>query len=281
MWILALIPGANADTWGPFFDGIVSPPRDDAPTDGQILVAANFLPLVTVAEGPDAPFELDPQLLTGVGAPPRVVVPAPPAGYVPGATYRVRVEDIGYDSGLDEITFTVGEGPAPDAGDVTSIDTTVDPWSEPTTYAWGCCEPTRLVQIAAEVPGADPWAYVELVGQFDLGRPSQITTEEIHTHLDLALGPGPHVLSFEQWRDSGPQPPCVLVRPVSASGHPGAAPEVCPGDLGGIDGCGCNSTTPVGLGFLPWLGALAWIRGTRSAAAPSGSTGPPAPPRSG
>ena len=135
-------------------------------------------------------------------------------------------------------------------------------WSEETEYPWGCCARTRTVTVDVEVPDADPWSYVMLVGLFDLGYANQITQEEEHTRLDVQPGAGPHTLSVLQWEEDGmAQPPCFDIVAVSASGVSGPAEEVCPdGDEPGADdaidgnatseGCGCATSDGAPAGSL-------------------------------
>jgi len=270
-----LLASALADTWGPVDTGFISATRLDAPTDAQLVYGANFEPEAQAVAGPDTPFDLDSRQLTGVGAPPRVVLSSP-EGWEASETYTLSV--LGYyggDSGGDpptELTFTVGADPAPDAQAPVVGEVTLGPWSEDEDYAWGCCLPTRTMEVEVEVPDADMWAYVELVGEFDLGRASQITEQPIHTHLDVGLGPGPHLLGFQQWEENGlPQPPCFEIASVSASGVSGPLERVCTtlddtDDTVGTTGCGCGtSSSPVPASAAWVLLGLLWRR--RSAAA--------------
>lgn len=237
---------AHADTWGPWQDGFVSPAREDVPSDAVVIYASNYLPEVTVTSGPGAPFALGARYLTGVGASSRAVTLRPPrGGWVAGEAYVLSA--LGYTTEEGEVatlTFTAGEEAAGDPGAPRVDAIALGAWSGEIDYAWGCCLPTRRIEVSVEVPEADPWSRVEIVGRFDLGRPSQVTTSEQNTHLDVALGAGPHVLTIEQWEDDrGPQPPCFDVVSVSAASTVGPAETICTADLepapepGPIGGC--------------------------------------------
>ena len=268
--LLALLPAHANDSY--FVEGFVIDTRTDAPTDAQLLVAANVGPTATVVSGPGAPFQLESERITGVGPPPRAVLWPPPGGWEPGATYTVQVEAFSYGDEhevADELTFTVGTeaaggAPAPVVG---TVETT--PWTEDQAHAWGCCDPTRRVRVPVDLPGADPWDRVELVGDFDFDDPSEITVDAIHEHLALELGAGPHVLEFAQWFDDGiAQPPCFDVVSVSAAGSVSASERRCvrdgpdetdetdetdgtDGTDGAMAGSGCSSA-PGGLASMGW-----------------------------
>ena len=199
--------------------------------------------------------------VTGVGAPPRIEIQPPEGGWSAGLTYTVAVG--GYPYAYEEtpeppaeLVFVAGETNAPAAGPFVTEELSIGDWSEETDYAWGCCHPVRAVELDVSVPDADPWSRLEIVGAFDLGRPSQITTDEIHTHLDVAVGPGEHTLAFTQWLDErGPQPPCFDVVAVSAAGERGSRETFCTDEDGIVgDGAlasalGCSTAG----GGVPWL----------------------------
>jgi hypothetical protein len=252
MWWLVLAT-ASADTWGPFEDGFVSGSREDAPVDGVVLYAANYSPEVTATDSAGDAQLLESLFVTGVGAPPVVAIQPPEGGWVAGETYTLSV--LGYHQ-YDEtpgepvasLSFTASDESAPDAVAPQVFGWRMSGWSKPMHYAWGCCEPVRTITVDVMRDDADPWSWTEVVGRFDLGRPSQITTEEIHTHLDVAVGSGLTSLSFDQWldEDSGPQPPCFDVVAVAANGEaiPGESfcaidDQVVPAGEGS-DVCGCG-----------------------------------------
>lgn len=258
---LVLVTNAFANTWAPYDGGFVSPSRDDAPIDGVVLYAANYLPEVTATDPDGVAVVLASTLVTGVGAEPRLAIHPPDGGWVPGQSYELAVSGYGYDTTAPptELSFTAGTevAPAPEAplADVPAIG----PWSADTNYGWGCCRPTRTVEIDVSVPSGDAWAWVEIVGAFDFGEPSQITTQEVHTHLDVAVGPGDHTLGFVQWLDDrGPQPPCWDVVAMSAAGVAGPRETSCTDEDGLVDdgesadsSAGCATTRGnTGLWFL-------------------------------
>jgi uncharacterized protein (TIGR03382 family) len=240
--VLAFCVRAGANSWGPYDDGFVIEARTDAPIDAVLVYVANYLPVASATDGGGNEVALGSALLTGVGSDPRVALSPPDGGWGVGASWNVAV--LGYD-GTDGVAatlaFTTGTEPAAPPADVVVGEITVGAWSGPTTYPWGCCLPIRTVRVPVSVPTADPWGWVEVVGRFDLGRPSQITTEEVHQHLDLEVGPGEHVLEFVQWEDDrGPQPPCFDVVAVSASGVRGAPQPHCTDEAGTAGGTATN-----------------------------------------
>lgn len=264
--MLSLLVGvAFAKTWAPYDGGFISPPRDDVPTDGVVLYAANYEPEVVAVDTDGNVVVLTATLVTGVGAEPVVALHPPAGGWVAGTTWELSSPDDGYGATTGEIFalgFTVGTSPAPDALAPVVGDLQVGEWSEESTYPWGCCEPTRTVSVEVNVPDADLWAWVELVGQYDFAEPSQITSEEVHTHLDVALGAGDHTLKLTQWLDDrGTQPRCFDVVPMSAAGVAGPSQTLCPDeDADDTDtdhaGGGCaTGGVPVSWAVLvlPWL----------------------------
>jgi hypothetical protein len=289
MWWIAA-GAAWADTWGPYEDGFVSPSRDDAPTDAVVLYAANYLPEITATDSGGVEQPLESVYVTGVGAPPRVAVQPPAGGWQPGETYTLSAS--GYTSQeyapdtVATFTFTAGSIPSPVALAATVTNWSVGEWSEDEVdYPWGCCAKLRTVEVDVERDGADPWSWTEIVGQFQ--GPSQITTQEIHMHLDVAVGSTDATLSFVQWRDedTGPVPACFDVVAVNAAGVAGPSESLCamddevtPGSDDSIV-CGCATTR----GALPWvavwLAALTMARrASRPGAAAAASRGPGRPP---
>ncbi len=259
IWMTA---SSVADTWGPVNVGFVSQPRGDAPTDAVLVYEANHEVMATVTVGPGAPTALEVALRTGVGAPPRLLIRPPAGDWVAGETYTVTTTDTYYGDQTHELTFTVADAVAADAVAPETGEPVVSQWSEPDNYPWGCCEPTRTVEVDVDLPHQDAWGWVELIGAFDLDHPSQITAQEIHGHLDLQLGDGPLVLEFLQWQEDGqPQPPCFDVVSFSAAGVAGPGVPFC-SDADGVEiqepaaaerarGCSTSPGTTTG-----WFGDL-------------------------
>lgn len=267
MFVALLWTGvASADTWGPWTEGFVIQPREDAPIDAVLVYGANYTPDATATDANGNAAALASVALTGVGSEPRVALVPPEGGWGAGASWQISVLGYYADEGeVATLTFGTGSEPAPPPAVVEVGEVTVAAWSDDTIYPWGCCEPTRTVTVPITVADADPWSWVELVGQFDLGRPSQITTQEVHQHLDVAVGPGHHVLTFLQWEDErGPQPPCFDVVAVSASGVRGAPQSYCTEEPSAILPNGCH-TTSSGTVLLP-LTALILLAARRSTA---------------
>jgi len=265
MWILAISTAAMANTWGPVDHGFLSATRLDAPTDGVLLYGSNYVPEVSVVTGPNGVEILASELVTGLGALPAAMIHPPVGGWVAHEMYMLEV--LGYGgSGTDTtaISFTTGAGAAPIAQAPVVQTPEIGAWTtDEREYPWGCCTRLRTISVEVEVPDADPWSYVELVGDFELDEPNQITQEKIHTHLDLGVGPGPHTLTVLQWLENGtPQPPCFDIVAVAASGQPGPSERVCAedapspangGDFMAADpGCGCGTAPPPanGIGIL-------------------------------
>jgi MYXO-CTERM domain-containing protein len=245
-----------ANTWWPHQDGFVTPSRQDAPPDAQIVYAANYRALATATNSAGDTLELESISLSTVGVEPRIAFLPPPSGWSEGETWVLSVQDYFEDVEAHSLTFTTGSAAAPAPPEVTVGEVEVSDWSEPATYAWGCCEPERLVTVDVSVPGADPWGWVELVGRFERGHRDMI--------FDLSMGPGEHQLSFYQWLDEeGLQPSCFDVVAVSAAGVRGSPQILCPevGDTGTSEGgvpsgaCGCRSTGG-GVGVWGLLGLL-------------------------
>jgi hypothetical protein len=271
MWLFTTL--AMANTWAPLDQGFLSDTRLDAPTDGVLLYGSNYVPEVSVIDGPAGTQVLEAALVTGVGAQPVALIRPPGGGWIADETYLLEV--LGYaDSGGDPTTysFTTGASLAPAAGVPVLGDLDIGSWTdEALDYPWGCCSRLRTLSVDVEVPGGDPWSYVELIGDFDLAGPSQITEDEIHTHLDVGVGPGPHTLTVIQWEEDGsPQPPCFDIVAVAANGQPGPRETICANDgsetldVPSADRCGC-ATTPapaVPLGIL--ICALVGTRRPRS-----------------
>jgi len=258
---LLAMSGASADTWGPIDGGFISPERSDAPTDGALLYEANYAPEAWIVDGPGAPLQLDTTTLTGVGATPVAVVWPPAGGWDAEVDYALEV--LGYAAAtgdpITEFAFSTGTDLAADASAPVVGTPAVGTWSDEGNYPWGCCERTRTVTVDVEVPGADDWAYVMAVGQFELSTPSQITEEEVHTRLDVAMGPGSHTLSVLQWEEDGiAQPPCFDVVAVSAAGVSGPAETVCARSDSSSSSsppppCGCSSAAAAPSGVLVGL----------------------------
>lgn len=276
MWlaVCGMIGVAAADTWGPISFGFVSPEREDAPTDGQIVYGSNYVPEAMVTAGPGAPFPLDARLLTGVGGQPRSLILPPDRGWEPGATYTITVDTYGYKTKgdpADTFTFSVGHAAATTPGELEVSRLEVGPWTEDRTeYPWGCCARTRGATLVATLPDdADPWARVEVLADYALVRPGQIGTEPIHERLDVGVGPGEHETTFVQWfEDLRPQPPCVDVVALSASGEAGPTERRC---AGGPPPCGCQHPGPAPLGGLAGLGLLMGLRRRRQASNSGGA----------
>ncbi len=260
---MLLISFALADTWAAAETGFAVPTREDAPTDAIVLYGANFTPITTVTDGPEAGTVLVVEGLAygSSGNEPLVSVLPPEGGWVPASTYELTA--LGYYDPAQTYVFgfSTGADPAPPPEDPVVENVTYGEWTEETDYDWGCCHPTRRVTVAVESPSADPWAYVELMGQF-VG-PSQITSDLVYQRLAVAIGPGDHQLSYQQWDDDGQlQPAGFTVGHVASNGVRGDTTEVA-GDgppaatACGGDTAGCATAPAAGL-----LAVLLAISGT-------------------
>jgi len=277
--VLGMGPGPAWATGGATVDrGFAVDDRYDVPSDAMVLIDANF-PQVRVVVGPGAPYELESQGLVGFGTTYYSALLPPAGGWVPGERYELSSEPAPYANRTPEADdLLVFEAVAEAAGpppEVVQVEVEPSEWLENTDYGWGCCEDVRTLELTVTLPdGADPWAWVEARGLYELGRPSQITTGMNDRH-DVGIGPGVHVLRVVQWVDEGfNQPPCVELVPRSAAGEEGEAVEVClrdnleqrtwlfadvtrGGGTGGVPyeagGCGCTAGRSGGA----WFGLLA------------------------
>jgi len=201
--------------------GFAVEPRTDAPTDAELLIDATFAPIVTVVDGPNGPEPLDSEVLTscgttGIGL---AKVSPPTGGWEPNATYTVESQPGHDDEGAPApLTFTTSDVTSAAPADPTIVSFTASGWSKDGKYPWGCCKPTRQVTITVEAASTDPWAYVELKGDFE--GPSQITTEPVFQRLNVGIGPGTHALTAIQWKndDDTLEPWAFEVAQVEANG---------------------------------------------------------------
>jgi hypothetical protein len=249
--------------------------RTDAPTDAELLIDATFAPIVTVVDGPNGAEPLDSEVLTscettGLGL---AKVSPPASGWEPNATYTVESQP-GHDDegGPIPFTFTTSDVASAAPADPTIVSVSATDWSEDTKYPWGCCKPTRQVTITVDAASSDPWAYVELKGDFE--GPSQITTEPLFQRLSVGIGPGTHVLTAIQWKDDKDtlEPWAFEVAQVEANGATSTAQRVeidLDGDTGSsVDCCkkmdgspdmGC-AVVPNAASIYAVLAALAMAR---------------------
>ena len=239
---MLLISFALADTWAAAETGFAVPTREDAPTDAIVLYGANFFPTTTVIDGPEAGTVLVvEELLDGsAGNDPLVSLLPPEGGWVPASTYELAALGYYNPEPTYVLGFSTGADPAPPPEDPVVERVTYGEWTEETDYNGGCCNPTRRVTVAVESSSADPWAYVELMGQF--AGPPQAPPEHALRRLAVAIGPGDHQLSYEQWDDDGQLHPAgFTVGHVASNGVRGETTEVagdgpttaCGGDTGG------------------------------------------------
>jgi hypothetical protein len=262
--------GVGYATGGGTYDGGFAIP------DGQEVSADAWLPLVAerptveVLEGPSPAGPLLVEQITGAGRATLSLAAPPDGGWLPG-THRVRATPTNGawvdPSGLREITVEVSSEPAEAVASLQIVDVDVGAWSdEETYYTWGCCHYVRSV-VFEVVHDGGPLSWSELVGEFELGRPSQITTHPPNQVMSVGVGDGTHLLVVEQWYDeeTGVQPPCLTVATWSASREAGPAETMCVDDppeglevegtasTGGCSEGGCTT------GRGPsWMG-LAWL----------------------
>lgn len=276
LWFVLLLSHVNADVWVAYNGGFVSESRQDAPLDARLVYATDFEPVVTVTEGPGAPFTLELAQLLNNGAVPRASISPPQGGWAPETDYTVSV-DFGeydaYDIGITEMSFRTGSETAPSADTLQVDRVSVGPWSEASAFEWGWGFTTRNVEVVVSMPDADPWAYIEVVGDFRSGHPTRITDEPQNGHLVLEMGAGTHKLLFHQWIEDGQaQPACFDVVAVSAAGVAGAFETFCEDDVGlGLsdtdtqEGCGCASVNGGVVPLVWWMTLLALFRRRRRA----------------
>ena len=231
MWLVGMLAlAAHAgEGCGYVVTGFAVETRTDAPLDAQLLIDATFAPIVTVVDGPKGPEPLDSAVLTscdttGIS----LATASPPAGgWEPKATYTVESQP-GHDDEGDPISFTFSTSDVTSAapGDPAIVSISASEWSKETKYPWGCCKPTRQVTITVDAASTDPWAYVQLKGDFE--GPSQITTEPLFQRLNVGIGPGTHELTAIQWMndDDTLEPWGFEVAQVEANGATSKAQHV-------------------------------------------------------
>lgn len=241
---------SSAFAVGPIFLGPpLSPPRDDAPVDGVIVVeGAQVSPIALLTTAEAGPMELP---IRGFGAVTGTWLfeVEPPAGGWPvdqALTVDITTE-LGGEGDIRFDFISDGSLATPPGVPIVTATSKRD-WTDDTSYPWGCCVPTRVVEFTVEAPDDDPWAGVELVGRFDLRRESQITTNDAYSNLDLSLGGGTTTLRAKQWRDDseGVQPPCFAVYARNAAGIRGEPVEICAAD--GPRSLGCTHARS----WSPW-----------------------------
>ncbi len=221
---ILLISSVLATPRGPYIEGFLSPERLDAPTDGEVLLASNFLPVCTAADDLGSIVELVGVHIRGVGEDGYAAYSPPPGGWVAGRSYILgATDDYGTNASL---IFSVAADVAPPPQAVTVGDVVLGPWSEPTTYPGGCCFPVRTVTIDAHIADSDTWSRVELIEHRD--DDVEVNAVDWNSYLAIKMGPGDHEIQFEQWCDDfGPQPPCFDLVPISASGEIGDRIPMC------------------------------------------------------
>jgi hypothetical protein len=267
--MLFLLAAAHATPPGPVLIGLAIEPRDDAPIDARILVRATFAPETLVTEGPELDVVLPSEVVVAYSMnEPLVAVLPPEGGWAPNAerTVVVLADPYGESAMGETLTFSTGASGAADPIDPEVLDVEVSEWSDDTEYGWGCCAPTRTVTVTVTNPSADPWSYVELLGDFP--GPSQLTTSPDLRRLDAGIGPGEHAISYLQWFQDGELHPFAFsVAAVEADGDRSAeVPVDAPGDLPadpeepteGSAACGCSSG-----GSGAWTLALALLAARR------------------
>jgi hypothetical protein len=248
--------------------GFVLLPRTDAPTDGVVLYQADHLVDITATDGDGGVETLSTTYATGDGADQLVAVTAPVGGWAPGQSYTLASTLDPAEVGPNpatlafEVTTTAADAPLAPTVDATHLGT----WTDDDV-------PTRTIDVDVTSADPDAWAWIDVVARFGLGQ--GIPDTDPRAHPDHAIGPGSHTLSFDQWldADTGPEPPCVDVVPMSAGGVAGAPNQLCfADDTGGpaddtpsddAGSCSCGTTSP-SVGWPALLLLLTRRRGSLS-----------------